>query len=51
MHIVIGILASQGVLAMVQWFGEVPIVARYLIIAMSGALSSIALWAWRRKHE
>ena len=47
MHVVIGILASQGVLAMVQWFGEVPTVARYVIIAMSAAIVSGAMWMWR----
>lgn len=51
MHIVVSVLASQGVLEMVQWFGEVPTVARYVILAMSSALVTIALYFWRGKHE
>lgn len=49
MHILMGILGSQGVIYMVEWFGEVTQAARLAIISMSAALISAGLWVWKRR--
>lgn len=51
MYILMGILGSQGVIYMVEWFGEVPKAARLTIISLSAALISGGLYIWKEKQK
>ena len=47
MIVLFSVLASRGVLEIVEWFGEVTGVARYVILSLSAALLSTVLSIWK----
>ena len=49
MNIVISILASQGVVEIVGWFGEVEGAAKYAILALSAAVISAMMVIWKER--
>ena len=47
MQILIAILASRGVLEIVEWFGEVDGVAEYVILGLAAMISSALMVIWK----